>query len=420
MAMVVPAATRQDPPITIGVSGHSSQTPWAAALGNVVAVAFGAQASTGSADVYVTISRDSGRHFATPVRVNAVAGDARLGGELPPRVGLVPRGADVPGIVVSYGARAQSTEIRLSRSLDGGRTFSAPRALQAPGAPGDRGWHAMAIDGAGAAHVMWLDHRGLAAGHDSSGHHAGEAAHHAAAKAEQEAIDGVAMAERSGLYYARDGAAALGERELMKGVCYCCKVALVSTPRNGLLAAWRHVYAGNIRDIAFVGSDDGGQHFGPVSRVSQDDWQLAGCPDDGPALAVDGRGAAHIAWPTVIAGAAPEGAIFYASSTDLQTFGPRMRVPTLGGPRPMHLQVLADGDRVYIAWDEAIGGVRQAAVRSVRLIDEGGQLSFGAARQLGEPGVPSSYPFLVSTSTGPLAIYVSGKPGDSVIRVTRF
>ena len=125
------------------------------------------------------------------------------------------------------------------------------------------------------------------------------------------------------------------------------------------------------------------------------------------------------AWPTVIAGPTPAGEIFYASSSDLQTFGPRVRIPTLGGARPMHPQVLADADRVYVAWDEVIDGVRQAAVRSVR-VDEGGQPIVGAARPLEGKGIPATYPYLVATPKGPLAIYVSGKAGDSVIRVARF
>ena len=78
--------------------------------------------------------------------MNAVEGDARLGGELPPRVGLAARGGQDPEIVVAYGAQAAGTEIRVARSLDGGRTFAHTRALQAAGASGDRGWHAMALD----------------------------------------------------------------------------------------------------------------------------------------------------------------------------------------------------------------------------------------------------------------------------------
>ena len=130
--------------------------------------------------------------------MNAAEGEARLGGELPPRVGLVARGRGEPEIVVAYGAKTQATEIRVARSTDGGRTFAASRALQAAGAGGDRGWHAMALDARGAAHVMWLDHRGLAA--RAPGHHTetakpggGPDSRHM----EQAAIDGVAMAERS-------------------------------------------------------------------------------------------------------------------------------------------------------------------------------------------------------------------------------
>ncbi len=415
------ATARQPADITIGVPGLSNQTPWAASLGNVVAIAFGAQRPSGRADVYVAVSHDGGGHFGEPVRVNGAAEEPRLGGELPPRVGLAARDAQTPEIVVAYGARGQQgTEIRIARSSDGGRTFAASRPLQASGAAGDRGWHAMALDSRGVAHVMWLDHRGLAAGRAPQGHHGGEAGHHVdAAAAEREAIDGVALAQRSGLYYAGDGSGATSERELVKGVCYCCKVGLATTPRGGLLAAWRQVYSGNIRDIAFMSSTDGGQHFGTPGRVSADEWQLAGCPDDGPALAVDASGAAHIVWPTVIDGPTPEGAIFYASSRDLKTFSARVRVPTLGGPRAMHPQVMAGtADRLYIAWDEVIGGVRRAAVRDLRF-DDGGRPEFGPARQLGPGDVPGSYPFLVLTPAGPLALFVSGKPSDTIIRVAR-
>jgi hypothetical protein len=77
--------------------------------------------------------------------------------------------------------------------------------------------------------------------------------HHEAA-----AIDGAAMAQLSGLYYAREVTGALqAEHELVKGVCYCCKVAMATGPRGELFAAWRHVYPGNLRDIAFMASREG-------------------------------------------------------------------------------------------------------------------------------------------------------------------
>lgn len=393
----------------LAVEGSSNQTPAAASLGPFVAVAWSAQPVQGKADVYVAVSDDGGASFGDPVRVNLVAGEARVGGELPPRVGLSTRpGQAAPEIVVAYGSKTAGTEIKVARSLDGGRTFTPGMALQAPGAVGDRGWHAMVLDQAGAAHVMWLDHRGLAAARDASH------AHHEAA-----AIDGVAMAQASGLYYARDDRGhPAAERELVRGVCYCCKVALAAGPDKTLYAAWRHVYPGNIRDIAFLASRDGGRTFDTPGRVSVDDWQLAGCPDDGPAMAVDGDGTIHVVWPTVMGGPTPEGAVFYTSSRDGRTFSPRVRVPTLGSPRPMHPQILVTGaGRVTVAWDEVLNGQRHAAVQTMSF-DEAGQPLFGATTRLAPASTPSSYPVLVSTPRGTLAVYVSGAPGATIIRTS--
>src|SRR5690606_10510414 len=219
-----------------------------------------------------------------PVRVNAIDGEARLGGELPPRVALVEQDGPDPDVVVAYGSKTDGTAIKLARSSDGGRTFTEGVELQKPGAAGDRGWHAVAIGASGDAHVVWLDHRGLAAQKAQSHEHH-----------EKAAIEGVAMAQLSGLYYGRLGHP---ERQLFSGVCYCCKVAMASLPGGGIAAAWRHVYEGNIRDIAFSISRDEGRTFSQPVRVSADGWQLAGCPDDGPAMAVDGHGAIHVVWPT--------------------------------------------------------------------------------------------------------------------------
>lgn len=395
--------------VVLAVEGSSNQTPAAASLGPFVAVAWSAQSAQGKADVYLAVSDDGGASFGGPVRVNAVAGEARVGGELPPRVGLVARpGQAAPEVVVAYGSKTEGTGIKVARSGDGGRTFTPGLALQASGAVGDRGWHALALDQTGAAHVMWLDHRGLAAARDTShGHH------------EAAAIDGVAMARASGLYYAReDRGQSTTERELVKGVCYCCKVALATGPDKTLYAAWRHVYPGNIRDIAFLASSDLGRTFDTAGRVSVDEWQLAGCPDDGPAMAVDGEGTVHVVWPTVMSGPTPEGAVFYASSRDGRTFSPRVRVPTLGSPRPMHPQIVVAGNgRVTVAWDEVLDGQRHAAVRTISF-DEAGQPLFGATTRLDPTSTPSSYPVLVSTPRGTLAVYVSGTPGATVIRTS--
>ena len=163
--------------------------------------------------------------------------------------------------------------------------------------------------------------------------------------------DGVAMAQKSGLYYAAIAGTAGTkpvERELFKGVCYCCKTAMATGPKGEIFAAWRHVFAGNFRDMGFTVSRDGGKSFSPLVRVSEDGWSINGCPDDGPAMAVDAAGTVHLVWPTVIGGA--EGAILYATSRDGRSFSKPVRVPTLGSPKPSHPQVIVDGKPAASPW----------------------------------------------------------------------
>ena len=267
-------------------------------------------------------------------------------------------------------SRGTVTEIKTARSRDGGRTFAAPVALQTPGAAGDRGWPSVAFDSSGRVHAIWLDHRGLAAARAARG---GTSGHKPGAP-----HDGVAMAQNSSLYYASIGASPAVEHELTKGVCYCCKTALAAGAGGMLFAAWRHVYPGSFRDMAFAASRDGGQSFSAPVRISEDGWAIDACPDDGPAMAVDAAGTVHVAWPTVVGGDNPRGAIFYASTRDGQRFTPRQQVATLGGPKPSHPQIVVDGRRrVFVAWDEVTGGRQTAALREVR-VDARGAATFGS------------------------------------------
>lgn len=397
--------------VTLTVPGHTNATPWIASDGRAVAVVWGATAD-GKSDIYVATSDDEGATFGPPVRVNTVAGDGRVSGEIPPRVALHrPAGAARPDVVVAWNAKDQGTEVKIARSRDGGRTFGKPASLQASGAAGDRGWHALTIDAQGTAHVVWLDHRGLAeAKAASSGGGAAPMDHHAE-------HDGVAMAQKSRLVYATLGATAAPEQMVTPGVCYCCKTALVPTSR-GVVAAWRHVYAGNMRDIAFAWLGRPGAAASAPARVNEDGWAINGCPDDGPAMAVGARDAVHIVWPTVIPGPEPMGALFHAAMADGVRFGARQRVPTLGAPKPSHPQVAVDGaGRLFVAWDEMRSGVRTAAMVDATPTADGG-LRFGAPAPIA-PGGPTLYPVMAPLARGVVVAWTSGAPGASTIVVQR-
>jgi hypothetical protein len=384
--------------VTLAVAGRTNVTPWIASRNDFVAVAWGAS-QKGAGDVFLAVSRDGGRRFDAPVQVNAIAGEARISGEIAPRVALS-NGVDAttPEIVVLWNAKKDGTGIRLARSRDGGRTFTPAQTLQASGAPGDRGWAAMALDSKGAAHAIWLDHRGMATGGEHSGH-----------KGEH---DGVAMAQRSALYYASASPAGLRERSLFPGVCYCCKTAMAIAPDGAIYTAWRHVFEGNFRDIALSVSRDGGATFSPMTRVNQDGWSINGCPDDGPAMAIDGSGTVHLAWPTV---SNETGVILYATSRDGRSFSKPVQVPTFGTPKASHPQVAIDGSgQTFVGWDEVRSGVRSAGIVQVKSTKDG--VTFGVAESLGPA---SMYPVMARAERGLVAAFTSGPPDQSVIKVRR-
>jgi hypothetical protein len=398
------------PIVTLAVLNRTNATPSIAAEGTTVAVAWGASTEAGATDVFVATSRDGGRTFGQPMLVNDGAGDARLNGEQPPRIAL--HGGAVTVVWTAKGANG--TKLLQSRSSDAGATFA--RAVAVPGSDGigNRGWENAVVDANGRAYVVWLDHRELAQqdGMVAASHH-----DHAAMMREGAAAkpDGVAMAQRSKLYVASlDGAVA--PRAITGGVCYCCKTALAAGSDGTLYTAWRHVYPGNIRDIAFSTSRDGARTFAAPLRVSEDKWVLEGCPDDGPSMAVDAKGRVHIAWPTLVNDAGADGptiALFYATSADGVRFTPRARIPTEGMPH--HPQIaLASNGTVAIAWDESANGQRRAAVGQATM-DGSGAARF-TRTVVADKAV---YPVVAATRDGTAIAWTSSVSGRSVIQVTR-
>lgn len=381
----------------LAIEGRVNATPSIASDGTAVAVAWGA-ASGDRTGVFVATSRDAGATFDAPVLVNA-AETARLGGEFPPRVAI--RGNDVTVVWTARASHDAPTTIEVAHSIDGGRTFGDARPLQARSAAGARGWPALALARDGAAHAVWLDHRGLAA--QAAGHHHGGTA---------SAVDGVAQAQKSAIYYAAAGTSATPEVAIAPGVCYCCKTALATGTQGEVYAAWRHVYPGNLRDIAFAVSRDEGRTFEAPVRISEDKWELNGCPDDGPAMAVDASGEIHVVWPSLVQGAQPRGALFYASSRDGRTFSARVEVPTLGSVKPSHPQIAIDGrGRVLLAWDEQQGQRRVSAAREIVRRDDGA--SFGEIVRLSE-GDAAYYPAIAAAGDRFVAVWSEAGEATSI------
>jgi hypothetical protein len=397
--------------IELSVWGRRNATPTVAADGEFVAVVWGGAESSGSTDIFAAVSRDGGRTFGAPVRVNDVDGDARVNGEQPPHVALVARPRRDPAIVIVWTTKgANGTKVLQSRSDDGGRSYAAEALVPGTDGAGNRGWQAIAVEPGGRVDAIWLDHRELA-------HEASMTASHHDHKGGAGTPDGVAMAQKSKLFFASlDGA--LAPRALTGGVCYCCKTALVSTG-GAIYAAWRHVYPGNLRDMAFTMSRDGGRTFSEPLRVSEDKWALEGCPDDGPAMAVDTQNRVHIVWPTLVAGATAAAerntALFYAMSSDGKRFTPRQRIPTEGTPHHPRIAIGADG-ALTLAWDELANGARQVAVGRGTIAADGHPR---IRREALTEGVGGVYPALAAGADAVVAAWAGGTASTSSIQVRR-
>jgi hypothetical protein len=282
-------------------------------------------------------------------------------------------------------------------------------------APGNRGWEAVGTGPGGRFFSVWLDHRKMAAPQQMQ--MAGEHNHGGSTPAATAApaTDGVAMAQLSQLYIAPlDGS--IAPQGVTGGVCYCCKTAIAAGPGNALYLAWRHVYPGNMRDIAFTVSRDGGRTFAPPVRVSEDKWQIEGCPDDGPAMAVDRQGAVHVVWPSVVTErGGPVKALFHAVTRDGRSFTPRERIPTEGQANHPQLAIAADG-ALAVVWDESGSGSRVLA-SAIGRADATGHVAFARVSGGREVGL---YPVVVSAGPGAwLRAWTAGDPSKSEIRISR-
>jgi hypothetical protein len=268
----------------------------------------------------------------------------------------------------------------------------------------------MAAAKGGSLYALWLDHRDTAREGAGSGTH--EHQHGAGAAS---TMDGVARAQRSQLFVsAVDGS--LAPKSIARGVCYCCKTALTTGPDGTVYAAWRHVYEGNRRDIAFTMSRDGGASFGEPVRVSEDDWQLDGCPENGPALGVDGGNRIHVVWPTLVRRAGGETLmLFHASSVDGQTFTPRAPLPTSGAAYHPQLVVTPDGGLI-VAWDEVVDGKRMVKAARGRL-DVEQEVTFSSVTAWSES--LGAYPALAATASHAVLAWTQRGEQESRIAVRR-
>ena len=172
-------------------------------------------------------------------------------------------------------------DIHVTRSINAGQSWSTSVIPHTDATPTEHGFVSMTPLSGDRVLMIWLDGRNTLAdsAHGDHGH-----------GAEAPMTLRSAEIDRAGaLHHAQ---------EIDARVCSCCSTDL-ATDAAGAIALFRDRSDAEIRDIAQARYQ--GSRWQPTKSVNKDGWKIAGCPTNGPSLAVIGKRAAAF-WPTLVAG----------------------------------------------------------------------------------------------------------------------
>ncbi|OEJ65641.1 sialidase family protein [Magnetovibrio blakemorei] len=280
--------------------------------------------------VYVAKSNDGGVSISSSARVTVTPLPVEKNGENRPKVAAAPNG-DLYVSFIAKGERKFTGVVYFSRSLDGGKTFSAPIPVSDEAVSSSQRFEALKVGQDGRIFMAWLDKRDLFTAQKTKTPYRGSAMYFAISD------------DRGASFHANVNGA--------DHSCECCRVAMDIGPDDRPVIVWRHVFEPSIRDHAVMKLNADGSP-GKVVRLSEDQWDLEGCPHHGPWISISESGVQHVTWFTD--GKARQG-IFYARSEDGgQTFSAPM---TFGNADQQagHPSVLAVGKRVFLTWKEFSG-----------------------------------------------------------------
>jgi len=208
-----------------------------------------------------------------------------------PSLAALPDGTLAAHWLVRSGPSPYAYDVHISRSSDGGLTWSAPQRPHRDGTQTEHGFVSMFPTRDGRLAAVWLDGREMKSAAGGEGHGGG---------AKPAAGDDHGHGQMT-LRYATLGRGAEGlkiedEAVLDARVCECCQTSAAVT-RDGPVVVYRDRSEGEVRDISIVRLGRDGRWSAPAA-VHADGWRIEGCPVNGPSVAASGRRVA-VAWFTL-------------------------------------------------------------------------------------------------------------------------
>ena len=235
------------------------------------------------------------------------------------------------------GPLTYSYHVVTAQSLDGGKTWSDPLKPHTDGTPTEHGFVSL-YPYEGKVAAIWLDGRKTGGEHGSDPEASGMT------------LRGAVIDAQNRLSH---------EQEIDDLVCDCCQTDVAITA-NGPVAVYRDRKVDEIRDIYVARLING--NWQPGVPLHDDNWQIAGCPVNGPAIAARGADVAA-AWFSV-PNQAPAVRVRF-SQDSAATFGPAFTLGADGALGHVDVITLEDGSAV-VSWLQAgAGGYGNLVVRRV-------------------------------------------------------
>lgn len=292
------------------------------------------------AHVVLRRSIDRGSTWSGPVNVNEVPEPIAAEGESRPKVAVGAGGE----IYVSWTrplAKPYTGEIRFARSTDAGLRFAPPITVHTDRREITHRFDSLAVGTEGRVFLAWIDKRDQEDARAEGLGYAGAALY-------------LAISDDRGAHFR-------GDYKIADHSCECCRIALLPQADGGVLAFWRHVFEGGIRDHALARVDADGATVS-MRRATFDDWRIDACPHHGPSLAQTADGALHAVWFTQ--GPGREG-VHYGQLRE----GGIHRQRRVGGEGAAHADIAAHGAQLAIVWTEYDG--RAGRLLAMRSTDDG-------------------------------------------------
>ncbi len=248
--------------------------------------------------------------------------------------------------LMKSGKGTYAYDVNISRSSDGGKTWTQPIVPHRDKTQTEHGFVSLIALPDGRLGVVWLDGRNMKDMKESDEH----------TPAPQ------SMTLR---YTAIDRAGNLSdEAELDDRVCECCQTSAAVTSQ-GPVAVYRDRSPSEVRDIYIVRQVAGA--WSTPQPVYADNWQINGCPVNGPSVAADGRRVV-VAWFSSV-GDTPRVKIAFSEDAGA-SFGKPIQVDDGVNAGRVDTLLLPDGSAL-VCW---LSGDTQGGAIKVRRVQADGTL----------------------------------------------